>query len=192
MAAYLNGVRCWHFLQQRPPDPADFMSTHRPSSAMPAPLQPPAQRPLAASRPKTAGSTRLASFPSISSSAEGHRELLKRRRQALLAESHRVQALLAKPEAAAAGEPDAGLPGSAKSAQSQPRSLRPGTGSAKRPSSAAPNLGTSASAPSRQRLPTWQLPSANDLPTFKSPGVWKAMTYMEFDGKGLVPNHKLW
>ena len=255
MAAFLNGVRCWHFVQQRPPDPTAFLENYRQSSKFmePDPPAPPPQSPPKPPtppvhlerRPKTAGE-RLASFPRISSSAEGHRDLLKERRQELIAESERLQRLLAEgglnkdaqalkynPVVSAFAKPPtaisvpistAGPPAYQTLATSEmpsppvavpsskARSVRSGTGAAmpqlaERPLTAREAVEKVAAAKKEaarlkiekmiaaraaeqnQKMPTWELHcTADSLPTFKSPGVWKAMTYMEFGHcKDLVP-----
>jgi hypothetical protein len=254
MAAFLNGVRCWHFVQQRPPDPTAFLENYRQSSKFmePDPPAPPPQSPPKPPtppahlerRPKTAGE-RLSSFPRISSSAEGHRDLLKERRQELIAESERLQRLLAEgglnkdaqalkynPVVSAFAKPPAAIsvpistaappayqtlatselpsPPVAVPSSRLARSVRSGAAKpqlAERPLTAREAVEKVAAAKKEaarlkiekriaeraaeqnQKMPTWELPcTADSLPTFKSPGVWKAMTYMEFGHcKDLVP-----
>ena len=188
MATYLNGEQFWHFCQRRPPasrEAIDGLLRNLSQSSGPPPVKVPAAR----SRPQSApvASVRLPGFPRVSAEARDHRDLLKQRRQELMHQSAKVHALLRSLPEEAPIKAEGRQP-STKSGYRN-NGVYAGASSAPKGAWTGPRGATSKAGSSRvKRGGTWTIPStAQDLPTFSSHGVWSAMTYLEFDGKGLVP-----
>lgn len=191
----------WHFIQRAPPDPADMLrqlehtAKRREEEAVqkkkPLSARAPAQLPSSSARPRTAvPKVKIDSLPSISSKdprhkdPNQHKELLRRRKAELMEQAAKIQMMLdRRPESAAPEDP-----ASPVRPRTQQQPGRPST--QERREAAMKERIAKGKAPFGQIMPTWQVPSANDLPTFKSPGVQISMTYLKIDGNGLVPNAK--
>mmetsp|Transcript_9938 Transcript_9938/g.25687 ORF Transcript_9938/g.25687 Transcript_9938/m.25687 type:complete len:248 (-) Transcript_9938:307-1050(-) len=151
-------------------------------------------------RPRTVASNSatsrvsLESIPSLSSKDMGskeHREELKKRREAILEQAAQIKAALREEDHVPLPPvPPTPLPPTPKASVTLPEEKPPTE--ARRSKSQPAKLRSGVPRPSRkQKMPTWTLPSTANLPTFQSHAVWNAMTYLNFDGNGLVAEPKL-